>query len=342
LIEAVGVGMAVAIVAFVFSVGRSPVRRAYRGNAVSTFLQRGDFSAALLREHGSRIAVLELEGPFFFGSAGKVEREVERLAGLGVRHVILDLKRVSSIDSTASQMLSRMARRQEKYGRTLAVSYLMPDNLSRQDLAGDDGFRRAPSSMHENWLKLEQFGAIDAIGRHRVFADTDTALRDVEMLLIEDIVVDGDAPAGAGASMAGLLDELTDAEMAVVRSYAEECRFTGGSTIFEQGDAGDSLYILLDGMVDAVIADTATGRRIRVNTMTRGAVFGEMAILDPQPRSATLVAMEDAVCYRISAGQFERLNAQDPSFGLRLMKYMCLLFTTRLRLANLAIIELES
>jgi SulP family sulfate permease len=342
LIEAVGVGMAVAIVAFVFSVGRSPVRRAYRGNAVSTFLQRGDFSAALLREHGSRIAVLELEGPFFFGSAGKVEREVERLAGLGVRHVILDLKRVSSIDSTASQMLSRMARRQEKYGRTLAVSYLMPDNLSRQDLAGDDGFRRAPSSMHENWLKLEQFGAIDAIGRHRVFADTDTALRDVEMLLIEDIVVDGDAPAGAGASMAGLLDELTDAEMAVVRSYAEECRFTGGSTIFEQGDVGDSLYILLDGMVDAVIADTATGRRIRVNTMTRGAVFGEMAILDPQPRSATLVAMEDAVCYRISAGQFERLNAQDPSFGLRLMKYMCLLFTTRLRLANLAIIELES
>ncbi len=52
--------------------------------------------------------------------------------------------------------------------------------------------------------------------------------------------------------------------------------------------------------------------------------------------------MEDTVCYRISAGQLEHLNAQDPSLGLRLMKYMCLLFTTRLRMANLAIIELES
>jgi len=342
LIEAVGVGMAVAVIAFVLSVGRTPVRRAYRGNAVSTFLQRGDFSAALLRQHGSCIAVLELEGPFFFGSAGKVEREVERLSRLGVSHVILDLKRVNSIDSTASQMLSRMARRQEKYSRTLAVSYLMPDNLWRQDLAGADEFRRAPSSMHENWLKLEQFGAIDAIGRHRVFTDTDTALRDCEMLLIDDIVVDGDGPAGMRTSMAGLLDELTEPDLTIIRSYAEECRFAGGSTIFEQGDSGDSLYILLDGMVDAIIADTATGRRIRVNTMTRGAVFGEMAILDPQPRSATLVAMEDTVCYRINAEQFERLNAQDPTFGLRLMKYLCLLFTTRLRLANLAIIELES
>ncbi len=342
LIEAVGVGMAVAVIAFVLSVGRSPIRRAYRGNAVSTFLQRGDFSAALLREHGSRIAVLELEGPFFFGSAGKVEREVERLARLGVRHVILDLKRVNSIDSTAAQMLSRMARRQEKYGRTLAVSYLMPDSRWRQDTAGDDEFRRAPSSLHENWLKLEQFGALDAIGSHRVFPDTDTALRDCEMLLIENITVNDDVPAGAWSAMSGLLDELSDAELAIVRSFSEECSFTGGSTIFEQGDAGDSLYILLDGMVDAVIADTATGRRIRVNTMTRGAVFGEMAILDPQPRSATVIAMEDTTCYRISAAQLERLNTQDPSFGLRLMKYMCLLFTTRLRLANLAIIELES
>ena len=267
---------------------------------------------------------------------------MERLARLGVRHVILDLKRVSSIDSTAAQMLSRMARRQEKYGRTLAVSYVMPFSHWRQALAGDDEFRRAPSSLQENWLKLEQFGALDAIGGHRIFPDTDTALRDCEMLLIEDITVGDDATTGTAPQMAGLLDELTDAEMAIIRAFSEECRFAGGSTIFEQGDAGDSLYILLDGMVDAIINDKATGRRIRVNTMTRGAVFGEMAILDPKPRSATVVAMEDTTCYRIGAAQLDRLNTENPAFGLRLMKYMCLLFTTRLRLANLAIIELES
>ena len=61
-----------------------------------------------------------------------------------------------------------------------------------------------------------------------------------------------------------------------------------------------------------------------------------------KPRSATLVAMEDTTCYRISAHQLENLNAQHPALGLRLMKYMCLLFTTRLRMANLAIIELDA
>jgi CRP-like cAMP-binding protein len=95
-------------------------------------------------------------------------------------------------------------------------------------------------------------------------------------------------------------------------------------------------------MVDAVVNNDATGRTIRVNTMTKGAVFGEMAILDPKPRSASIVAMKDTTCFRISATQFERLNSENPTFGMRMMKYLCLLFTNRLRLANLAIIELES
>jgi CRP-like cAMP-binding protein len=71
-------------------------------------------------------------------------------------------------------------------------------------------------------------------------------------------------------------------------------------------------------------------------------VFGEMAILDPQPRSASIVAMEDTTCYRITAMQLESLNEEHPALGLRVMKYLCLLFTTRLRMANLAIIELDS
>ena len=115
-----------------------------------------------------------------------------------------------------------------------------------------------------------------------------------------------------------------------------------GETVFEQGEAGDALFIMLDGMVDALVRQEAAGRSIRVNSMETGAVFGEMAILDPQPRSATIVAVEDTTCLRISGPALESLNAEHPALGLRLMKFMCLLFTSRLRLANLAIIELES
>ena len=142
--------------------------------------------------------------------------------------------------------------------------------------------------------------------------------------------------------MTGLFDTLSAAEREIVRAHAEECCYEAGETIFEQGAPGDALYILLDGMVDAVVRQELSGRGIRVNSMAKGAVFGEMAILDPQPRSATIVAVEDTTCLRISGAELDRLNAAHPALGLRFMKFMCLLFTSRLRLANLAIIELES
>jgi len=197
LIEAVGVGVLVAIANFVMSIGKSPVRRTYRGDAVSSFLQRGDFSAALLQEYGDRLAVLELEGPFFFGSAGRVEREVDRLAEEGVDHVILDMKRVNGIDSTAARTLFRLAQRLERQDKTLSVSYVM---MSRPDGAKVDGVTAAPlqhSVPHENWVKLAEFGAVDTVGRNHFFPDTDTAMRHCEMLLVEEIAKDGRTPVAA-------------------------------------------------------------------------------------------------------------------------------------------------
>lgn len=337
LIEAVGVGVMVAIANFVMSIGKSPVRRAYRGDAVSSFLQRGDFSAALLREHGDRLAVLELEGPFFFGSAGRVEREVDALASTGVDHVILDMKRVNAIDSTAARTLFRLSQRLERQGKTLAVSYVRMGAGNNAEAAA-----LQHSVPHENWVKLAEFGAVDTVGRQNFFPDTDTAMRHCEMLLVDAIAKDGKTPVAAWPTMIGLFDTLTDAERGVLRAYAEECRYAAGETIFEQGDPGDALFILLDGMIDAVVRQEPGGHGIRVNSMSKGAVFGEMAILDPQPRSATIIAVEDTTCLRIRAPALERLNAEHSALGLRLMKFMCLLFTSRLRLANLAIIELES
>ncbi|MCG8548464.1 MAG: cyclic nucleotide-binding domain-containing protein, partial [Alphaproteobacteria bacterium] len=342
LVEAVGVGVTVSIAEFVLGIGRSPVRRIYRGDAVSAFLQRGNFSAALLREHGSAIGVIELEGPFFFGSAGRIETEIDRLATAGAQHIILDFKRVSTVDSTASRTLLRLAKRLDAQDKTLSVSYVMPEQPA-DDASPEDGQALLnPYAPHENWMKLNEFGTLDAMGRAHFFPDTDTALRQCEMLLVADITERGDEPLPAWPSMTGLFDELSDEEMKIVRSFSEEYRYEAGTTIFEQGEPGDALYILLDGMVDALVKQQPTGRDIRVNTMTSGAVFGEMAILDPQPRSATIVAMEDSICFRISAAQLESLTQQHPTLGLRIVKYMCLLFSTRLRMANIAIMELES
>lgn len=342
LVVAVGVGIALAILEFVMGIGRSPIRRSYRGDAVSSYLQRGNFSASLLQRYGDRIAIAELEGPFFFGSAGKIEAEVDRLASDGACHIILDMRRVNSVDSTASRALVRLSKRLARQGKTLSVSYVMPEQGSEERADPDEDGPAYNSYFHQNWDQLLNLGALGEIGREHFFPDTDTAMRHCEMLLVEELDRDGADTVPAWPGMTGLLDELDASEMEAIRSYSEERAYPAGTTIFRQGDAGEALYIILDGMVDAMVHQDATGREIRVNTMTGGAVFGEMAILDPQPRSATVVAVEDTTCLRISAEQLETLNARNPSLGLRVMKYMCLLFTSRLRMANLAIIELES
>lgn len=338
LVEAVGIGMLFAMAEFVLGFGRSPIRRSYRGDAVSLFRSRDNVSAALLARHGRAVGVLELEGPFFFGSAGKIESEVDRLTAAGAAFVILDFRRVGAVDSTASRTLVGMFQRLAKQDGELFLSYL---ERRREPQPADHG--AAASGAHDLWLKLKQYGALEAIPASHVFPDTDSALRQCEMLLLNrvDRADDDHADANAPRPLRNFIEQLSPAEADVIGAFVEDCDFDMGATVFEQGETGDAFYFLRQGKVDVLIQNGPGGRRIRISTLTDGDVFGEMAVLDPQPRSATIIAIEPTTCFRIDAHALDTLNERHPDLGMRLMKYMCLTFTTRLRIANQAILELE-
>lgn len=94
-----------------------------------------------------------------------------------------------------------------------------------------------------------------------------------------------------------------------------------GDTIFSRGDAADCLYIVVDGAVDILIDGTV------VEHVESGGVFGEMALIDGEPRSATAVAVTDLHLAAIGEKRFLRLVSQLPMFALQLMRVM----TERLR-----------
>lgn len=93
-------------------------------------------------------------------------------------------------------------------------------------------------------------------------------------------------------------------------------RFRRNETIFHQGDPGDSLYIVASGSVKIVLPSPEGEEEAIIATLGRGDFFGELAILDGAPHSATVVALEPAETLVLRREPFEQLI--DTNRGLRM------------------------
>ena len=99
---------------------------------------------------------------------------------------------------------------------------------------------------------------------------------------------------------AGAPDEL----LAAVSVALEELRFQAGERVFSKGDLDDCLYIIAEGQVHV-----HDGERT-LSTLHRGEVFGEMAALDPEVRSASITAVTDMRLFRLERGPLYRVMAR--------------------------------
>lgn len=125
---------------------------------------------------------------------------------------------------------------------------------------------------------------------------------------------------GAGMTMFtdfGLLDRAND----------EARTFTAGQVIFNAGDSAHEFFVIRKGRVVVRL-----GNR-NLDTLGEGAVFGEMALIDAGPRSATVVAETDCVVTPVSEKQFLFMISEAPYFGLSVMRVL----VERLRRANEAL-----
>lgn len=89
-----------------------------------------------------------------------------------------------------------------------------------------------------------------------------------------------------------------------------------GDVIFSEGDPGDTLYVILDGVVDIY----AHGRRVQ--RLGRGEVFGEMALVENRPRAAKAIVQTAGRLLAIDEHRFLFLVGQTPFFALGLLRLM--------------------
>ena len=104
--------------------------------------------------------------------------------------------------------------------------------------------------------------------------------------------------------------------------------FQAGAVIFEEGDPGSRLYVIQAGQVRVV--KRTGGRAVTLARLGPGEFFGEMALLDRQPRSAAAVVDEPARILELDEAAFERLVAERGEVALRILKRL----SRRLREAN--------
>lgn len=110
------------------------------------------------------------------------------------------------------------------------------------------------------------------------------------------------------------LDRL--ATLAVRRSYPR------GATLFAQGDPGDALYAVITGQV-RIGTLAPDGREIFLNIMESGDTFGEIAVIDGQPRTAGAMAATDTEVFMVRRSDFTALLAEEPALAGHLLRLFC-------------------
>ncbi len=111
---------------------------------------------------------------------------------------------------------------------------------------------------------------------------------------------------------------LTASLVAALAAQGQSRRFRKGSLLIQEGDVGDTLYIIQAGRIRAYAADDK-GKEITLGIYGPGDYVGEMA-LDGGPRSANVEALEPTTCAVVSRDLLRSFIASEPEFAFELMK----------------------
>jgi SulP family sulfate permease len=307
------IGVVIGCATFALSASRvNAIKFSFDGTEYRSSLDRGPHEQSLLADHGREIQGMALQSYLFFGSANRLYRHVKALLAeqLKIRFLIFDFRRVTGIDSSATQSFAQIKQAATEAGARIVLVSLTPE-LERPFRTG--------SLISEDII---------------VASDLDRALESCEQEIIEEHrAADGDTR----SLRAWLSEALGDLQLA--ETLAEFCRrleVRAGDIVARQGEPADSMHFILEGRV-GVIVDLPDVGSTRVRSLGRHTTVGEMGLITRGPRSATIQAEAASVLYELDADAFERLKREHPALSQALLAYVVAVMTERLSFANRAI-----
>lgn len=308
LVAAMGVGVFLSMFLFVRHNSRSIISRIYYGNKRHSSVMRSLAHVELLKTEGEQIALVELDGPLFFGSGDFLKEEIDALPEK-IRHIILDFRQVGTIDASGAGAVQRIAHRLHKRNARLTVASLSPHS--------SQGRMIRESSLH------------NALPESHWFESADQALEVAEDKLIEASAIH-DCEAANRMIHLDALRDLSDEQVAKLLNYTEESTHQTGEILFKRNDFGDRLYLLLNGQVE-ILAPVTGGHSRRLVALRPGTLFGEIAVLRGTPRSAdAMVTADGTEILSLTKAELDRLHQEHPDIALALMRNISIQLASRL------------
>jgi CRP/FNR family transcriptional regulator, cyclic AMP receptor protein len=107
---------------------------------------------------------------------------------------------------------------------------------------------------------------------------------------------------------------LDSKQLKTVAESGKELSYNSGDTIVEEGTMGVGFYMVIDGKVEVRKGEKALAK------LSKGQFFGEMSLIDEEPRSADVVAIQPTRCFTLSTWVFSALIKQHPELALPMLK----------------------
>lgn len=305
LLAGVVLGLVLAVVLFAVSYSRAQlVDEGVLGAAYHSNVERPPDEREALAALGGRVSILRLQGFVFFGTAsGLLDRIRERIVRGRLRFLVIDFRRVTGIDSSASLSLRKAAQ-----------------------LGAANGFELVLASVPSNVrTRLERAGLGTDGARVHFDADLDRGLERCEDVLLESEVRADGGP--TGATDPGARTATTPLSQRL-RPYLERLEVDAGTVLIRQGERPDDVFVLESGRlrVDMHLGDET--RRLR--TMRAGIVVGEVALYTGRRRTADVLAEVPSTVLRLSRKSLDRMEREDPDLAAEVHRWFATVLAGRL------------
>ncbi|HEY5790708.1 MAG TPA: SulP family inorganic anion transporter [Gammaproteobacteria bacterium] len=317
LIAASAVGVALAILLFIREhAGGSVLRRKSYGSKLFSKQMRLQEEMEILQRRGEQTAIVELQGSLFFGTTNQLYLELEPEIKTR-RYVILDLRRVQTVDFTAAHMLEQIGDMlAERHG--LLIFSQLPRNLP---------------SGRDMQKYFDQVGVVRSEQHARVFEDLDAALEWVEDRLLEQERLEREVERPLELHELDLFAGRKLQTLSELEAVMERRAFRPGEKVCARGDAGFELYLIRRGRV-RIELPLEDGMSHHLATFGRGDFFGEVSFLDRDPRSADAIAETDTELYLLSRERFDAFAEQHKKVAIQVLEGLARKLAIRLRYTN--------